>query len=274
MPGTIDAPAHQPLTGKVALVTGADRNLGKSMALSMLNAGACVAMTAMYGSFLAQVVEESGAEDRILALEADISKEEDRGKLLSQTFERFGKIDILVNNAAVTPETFWPNWASDGEPRQWTLDADFYRMFLEIDTVAPHVFMAAVIPQMIERGWGRIVNISTSLETMLLFWPYESAKAALEAQTAVLATQLGGSGVTANILGPGAFVKPAPVVLPNGGVVEPQHGPEIMEAPMLWLASDEANRVNGKRISAAAWHNASESGDPRLEAVAPIGWTC
>ena len=274
MTGINDIAAHKPLTGKVALVTGADRNLGKSMALSMLNAGACVGMTAMYGSFLAQVVEESNAADRIFALEADISRDEDRRKIVSQTLEKFGKIDILVNNAAVTPETFWPNWASDGEPQQWTLDVDFYRMFLEIDTVAPHAFMAAVIPQMIERGWGRIVNVSTSLDTMLLFWPYGSAKAALEAQTAVLAKQLEASGVTANILGPGAFVKPAPVVLPNGEVVEPQHGPAIMEAPMLWLASDEANEVNGKRISAAAWHDASEVGDPRLEAVAPIGWPC
>src|SRR3546814_5749650 len=80
---------------------------------------------------------------------------------------------------------------------------------------------------MLEAGWGRIVNISTSVDTMLRFWPYGSAKAALDAQTAVLAVQLEGTGVTANILGPGTFVKPAPIVLDDGTVIRPDHGPEI-----------------------------------------------
>src|SRR3546814_7048587 len=92
---------------------------------------------------------------------------------------------------------------------------------------------------MLEAGWGRIVNISTSVDTMLRFWPYGSAKAALDAQTAVLAVQLEGTGVTANILGPGTFVKPAPIVLDDGTVIRPDHGPEIMAAPIRWLARSE-----------------------------------
>src|SRR3546814_5288756 len=93
------------------------------------------------------------------------------------------------------PETFWPNFLTEGEPRQWTLGVEFYRNFLEIDCVAPHAFIAAFVPGMLEAGWGRIVNISTSVDTMLRFWPYGSAKAALDAQTAVLAVQLEGTGV-------------------------------------------------------------------------------
>src|SRR3546814_14173307 len=72
----------------------------------------------------------------------------------------------LVNNAAVTPETFWPNFLTEGEPRQWTLGVEFYRNFLEIDCVAPHAFIAAFVPGMLEAGWGRLVNISTSVDTM------------------------------------------------------------------------------------------------------------
>lgn len=157
----------------------------------------------------------------------------------------------------------------DGEPRQWTLDAAFYRTFLEIDCIAPHAFMSAVLPQMLERGWGRIVNLSTALDVMLMFWPYGSAKAALEAQTAVLATQLAGTGVTANVLTPGAFVKPAPIHLPSGDVLTPDHGPEIMEAPIRWLASDASGQVNGKRVVAAKWGPGPVGA---AEAVEPIGW--
>src|SRR3546814_18462349 len=90
----------------------------------------------------------------------------------------------LVNNAAVTPETFWPNFLTEGEPRQWTLGVEFYRNFLEIDCVAPHAFIAAFVPGMLEAGWGPIVNISTSVDTMQRFWPYGSAKAALALGTA------------------------------------------------------------------------------------------
>ena len=266
-------PSARPLTGKVALVTGADRNLGKSMALALLRDGASVILSAMYGSHLPEVVKESGASDRILAVEADISKDDDRRRLLDQATARFGGIDILVNNAAVTPETFWPNFLIDGEPPQWTLDVDFYRMFLEVDCVAPHAFMLAVIPNMLDRGWGRIVNLSTSFDTMLRFWPYGSAKAAIEAQTAVLAKQLEGSGVTANILTPGAFVKPGPIELPSGQIVTPDYGPAIMEEPIRWLASNASDQINGKRIIASRWTGAANPLAAESKAILPVGWT-
>lgn len=272
MPAQTDARGPCLPSERVALITGADRNLGKAMALSLLRAGARVVLTAMYGSYLQQVLEEAKAGDRALAIEADIAQDKDRQKILRQALQTFGRIDVLVNNAAVTPETFWPNWLVDGEPRQWTLDVEFYRNFLEIDCVAPHAFMAAVVPPMLERGWGRIINVSTSLGTMLRFWPYGSAKAALEAQTAVLATQLQGSGVTANVLGPGAFVKPAPIRLPNGETINPDYGPEIMEAPIRWLASDASNAVNGKRIIASRWNVSADPASQEGSAICPVGW--
>ena len=261
------------LAGKVAFVTGADRNLGKAMAMALLRDGANVVATAMYDSMLSQFVEESGAPDRVLALEGDISKDDDRQQLVKAAVDRFGKIDVLVNNAAVTPETFWPNFMVEGEPQQWTLGVDLYRTFLEIDCVAPYAFMSAFVPGMLKTGWGRIINISTSVETMLRFWPYGSAKAALDAQTAVLATQLVGSGVTANILGPGAFVKPAPINLDDGTVVTPDFGPEIMEDPVVWLASERSAEVNGMRIAAAHWITGISGEEQPAGAIFPIDWT-
>src|SRR3546814_1697410 len=80
---------------------------------------------------LSQFVEECGAADRVLTLEGDISRDDDRQRLVQAAIDRFGHVDILVNNAAVTPETFWPNFLTEGEPRQWTLGVEFYRNFLE-----------------------------------------------------------------------------------------------------------------------------------------------
>src|SRR3546814_11149543 len=96
--------------GKVAFFTGVDRNLGKAMGTAWLRDGANWVATAMYGSRLSQCVEECGAADRVLTLEGDISRDDDRQRLVQAAIDRFGHVDILVNNAAVTPETFWPNF--------------------------------------------------------------------------------------------------------------------------------------------------------------------
>src|SRR3546814_7924084 len=119
------------LDGKVAFVTGADRNLGKAMATALLRDGANVVATAMYGSLLSQFVEECGAADRVLTLEGDISRDDDRQRLVQAAIGRFGHVDILVNNAADTPETFWPNLLTEGEPRQGKLGVECFRNFLE-----------------------------------------------------------------------------------------------------------------------------------------------
>jgi NAD(P)-dependent dehydrogenase (short-subunit alcohol dehydrogenase family) len=259
---------------RVALITGADRNLGKAMALSLLASGANVILSALSGEELKSVLEESGdAKSRGLAAPGDISKDDVREEIIRRGLEAFGKIDIVVNNAAVTPETFWPDWLVTGEPKQWTLSPDFYRMFLEVDAIAPHGFMAALAPGMMERGWGRIINVTTSLDTMLAFWPYGSAKAALEAQTAILAKQLAGSGVTANVLIPGGFTKPRPLNLSGGHVVRPHFAPDIMEAPIRWLASNASDDVNGRRILASRWKPGEDVEAARRAAIFPIAWS-
>ena len=74
--------------------------------------------------------------------------------------------------------------------------------------------------------------------------------------------------MTANILYPGAFVKPAPLQLSNGEIIRPTHGPVIMEAPIVWLASERSNGTNGKKITAARWKDVAGTG---VDGAA-IGW--
>src|SRR3546814_4318785 len=89
----------------------------------------------------------------------------------------------------------------------------------------------------------------------------------------VLAVQLEGTGVTANILGPGTFVKPAPIVLDDGTVIRPDHGPAIMAAPIRWLASRPSSEVSGMRVSAASWVAALPGDDQPSGAICLIEWT-
>jgi len=262
------------LEDRVALVTGAGVNLGRAMALSLLGAGAKVCLTSLREDELAEVVAASGADAvRAHAIAADIGNSEGRARIVSEALDRFGHVDVLINNAAITPETFWPDWLATGEPRQWTLTDDFYRHFLEVNSVAPHAFIAALVPRMLERGWGRVVNVTTSLDTMLAFWPYGSAKAALEAQTASLAKQLEGSGVTANVLIPGGFTKPKPLHLTGGEVVMPAFQPQIMAAPVHWLASRDSDGVNARRILASRWSAELPWQRAWQTATFPIAWS-
>lgn len=263
---------NQP-TRRVAIVTGADINLGREMALALCSAGIRVVFTSLREAAVRGVIDEAGlGADRALGVGADLSHPQERQRLVAAAIDAFGQVDILVNNAALTPETLWPDWLVTGEPKPWEIDDALYRRFLEIDTVAPHSLMCAVVPGMLRRGWGRIINVTTSLSTMLAFWPYGSAKAALEAQTAVLAKRLAGSGITANVLVPGGFTKPGPIHLPGGQVIQPQLRPQIMVAPIRWLASADSDAVSGRRILASRW----DANRPGLEALAAasfeVGW--
>src|SRR3546814_20419201 len=94
------------LDGKVAFVTGADRNLGKAMATALLRDGANVVTTAMYGSLLSPFVEECGAADRVLTLEGGISRDDDRQRLVQGALCRDGHADTLVDTDAVPPANF------------------------------------------------------------------------------------------------------------------------------------------------------------------------
>jgi 3-oxoacyl-[acyl-carrier protein] reductase len=114
---------------------------------------------------------------------------------------------------------------------------------------------------MIAKGWGRIVNVTCSFDTMQRIFPYGATKAALEAYTGALQSQLANTGVTANTLNPGG-----PVAFPDHVAKNPGRKwvqPEVMNAPILWLASDASNGVEGRRFIGTKW-------DPSIGVVAAL----
>ncbi len=148
-----------------------------------------------------------GAAERLLIWQGDVSSDEGSQALVGAALARFGHLDILVNNAGLNLETV----CGPGEPVATNfrnLPPAHYRRILEVNSVAPFLMARAAVEPMIERKWGRIIGVTTSLDTM---WrkgmiPYGGSKAAHEATAAAMAEELAGTGVTVNILVPGGPV--------------------------------------------------------------------
>jgi NAD(P)-dependent dehydrogenase (short-subunit alcohol dehydrogenase family) len=259
---------------RVALVTGAGRGLGRVMACALLRKGTRVVLTSRTRKELEDAIRESGvSSESALAVTADLGEVRDIERLLDVTRAQFGRVDVLVNNGALMPEHLWPDIFKTGQPAPWKIGPAIYARFLDINVLAPHVLASAVLPPMIEQGWGRIINVSTSLDTMLNLWPYGSTKAALEAYTVVLAKALDGTGVTANALLPGGLTKFEPIRDDDGKVIRAVLSPSIMEKPTVWLASDASNGVSGRRFIAALWDRTAPDHLAWQAASMPGGWT-
>ena len=265
------------LDGKTVLVTGAGRGLGRAMAGALLEAGASVAMLEHDAEPLAEAIaeaEEAAGRDRVLGLKADVTSEDDAATAIAQTVARFGAVDVLVNNAAIGPNAFRPS--NVAMPRKvWEIDLDLWRRVQLVNATGPYIMSRTALPGMLERGWGRIVNVTTSLDTMYraTMGPYGPAKAALEALTAMMAEELGGTGVTANVLVPGGRANTR--MIPDDGEFVDRDllvQPEVMLAPVVWLASDASNGVTNRRFRGALWDPSLPPEQAAEAAGAPAAW--
>jgi NAD(P)-dependent dehydrogenase (short-subunit alcohol dehydrogenase family) len=261
------------LSGKRIVVTGAARGLGKHMALACARAGGRVLFTATDRTALEATVAEIGpAAGEALIHVADVTVPEQLDGIVRRARERWGGVDVLFNNAGIaTPsirEDFWEN-----PIRFWTIDEATYVRFLRVNTLSALRLASLVAPEMIARGWGRIVNVTTSLGTMLLGGQaaYGVSKAGLEAVTSVMAHDLEGTGVTANVLAPGG---PADTRMVAGLKVprESLIPADCMAAPAVWLASDASDGVTGRRFLAVKWDTSLPPSEAAERAAAPVAW--
>jgi NAD(P)-dependent dehydrogenase (short-subunit alcohol dehydrogenase family) len=188
-----------PFEGRVALVTGAGRGIGRALALELAAEGAQVAVLARSLGQLNEVAEAVRAQGGIaVVLQADVSDPEAVAEAAAQAEKELGVVDILVNNAAVV-QPVGPTVTA--EPDAWA-------SAFAVNVDAPFHFAQAVLPSMLDRGWGRIVNVSSGIAahpgSMVGMNAYAATKAALEAHTLNLAAELAGSGVTVNVYRPGS----------------------------------------------------------------------
>jgi NAD(P)-dependent dehydrogenase (short-subunit alcohol dehydrogenase family) len=265
------------LDGTVAVVTGAARGLGQAMAAGLARAGANVVFADMDGAALAAATDAVAGQPKCgaaLGIRCDITSRADCERLMGETLEKFGALHVLVNNAAkgqVQLERS-PNTKS---LKFWESDPDIWQDVIVTNVSGTFLMARAAVPAMLRGGFGRIVNVTTSLSTMQRRnnSPYGVTKAAIEAETLIWAQELKDTGVTVNSLIPGgaadtAFVPEASrkELAAMGRALLP---PSVMVPPILWLASPLSDGVTGTRFVGKLWDDTLPPSDAAAKAREP-----
>src|ERR1700747_191762 len=263
-------------TQRVAIVTGAAGGIGRAMVQGRLSAGIRVAGVDRdrepLGALTASAREQRKAAE-LLTIQTDLTSDSAAEEVTKATRGKFGRIDILVNNAGIGPGAIRPD--SWQRPLKfWEITPDQWRRFVAVHTTAPLALTNAVVPEMMRHGWGRIVNVTTSLGTMLNAGSptYGPSKAALEALSAIMAKDLDGTGVTVNVLVPGGITN-TPMVSASGFDRAQMIQPEVMVPPLLWLVSDAAGKVTDRRFLGVRWDPELPPEQAAEKAGAPVAWT-
>jgi 3-oxoacyl-[acyl-carrier protein] reductase len=269
--------ANGPLTGKVALITGAGSNpgMGRIIALAMVRAGARVAMSDVNADALARSVNDAreiGGDDAAMAIVADVSSQEDAERTVAETIDNFGGLHVLVNNAGISPA--FTDIHANRNPNFWEIDPALWARMIAVNLGGVFLMSRAAVPHLLEQKWGRIISITTSLDTMIRGHnaPYGPSKAGHEAFAAVMASELEGTGVTANVLVPGGaadtnFIPFLPETDRTNFI-----NPEVMAAPAVWLASEASNEINGMRIRGIDWDENLAIKERLAKAGGPTAW--
>jgi 3-oxoacyl-[acyl-carrier protein] reductase len=184
------------LEGAVAIVTGAARNIGRAIALELADAGAAVAVVTLSDVDGAQSVaaEIDAKAGRAIAIQADITKREDSKRIVEETVHRFGRLDVLVNNAGVRPESAFEEIRLE----------DWHRV-LAVILDGAFLCSQAAVPALSAGGRGAIINIGglTAYTGAVHRVHVITAKAGLDGFTKALAVELAPRGITVNLVAPG-----------------------------------------------------------------------
>jgi NAD(P)-dependent dehydrogenase (short-subunit alcohol dehydrogenase family) len=183
------------LSGHTALVTGGTRGIGRAIALRLATGGADVAITSRSsdGAPVVRELEELGV--RALAVKADVSDPEAVRRLADAVRQALGPADILVNNAAI---------ADPGYRNAWELAADSWERMISVNLSGVYYCCAAVLPGMLSRGWGRIINIASTsgISGGTSGAHYAASKGGVIALSKALARELAPRGITVNVVAP------------------------------------------------------------------------
>ena len=238
------------LTGKVALVTGGSKGLGKAMARGLAEAGADIVITSRHEDELRpaldEILRDTGRRGRYFVV--DMGQRDAVHALAKRALDAFGRVDILVNNAGTNVPQ---------EIEQIT-DADWDRV-LEINLGSVMALTRGLVPQMKARRWGRIIHISSVMAFISKQGRgcYSATKAALVGMTRATALELGEFGITVNCIAPGPFLTDLPGRLLSAEekaafakmtALNRWGDPKELVAPALLLASDAGSYITGETL--------------------------
>ncbi|MFI9386976.1 SDR family oxidoreductase [Kutzneria sp. NPDC052558] len=233
--------------GKVAVVTGAAQGIGEAYARGLAAEGAAVVVADLKdGQAVAEAITAAGGD--AMFVRCDVSSAESAGALADAVVDRYGGIDLLVNNAAIYGDMEFDLLL--------TVDWDYYRRFMAVNMDGALVMTRAVYPSMKRRGGGAIVNQS-STGAYLYSGFYGLAKSGVNGLTLQLAHELGGMGIRVNAIAPGPTdtaatrkqAGEAAAELVKGMAIKRLGRPDDMVGACLYLLSDQASWVTGQIIA-------------------------
>ena len=233
------------LHGRVALITGGSKGLGRAIALAYAREGASLAICARGAEALEAAADEAralGAD--VLAIVADVGSDRDRERVVSETLDRFGRVDILINNASTVGPTPLPQ-LTDLDPRA-------FEDVVRVNLVAPFILTRSIAGQMLMRGSGLIVNITS--DAAINGYPgwgaYSAAKAGLDGLTRVWAEELAPFGVTVVSVDPGDMdTEMHSAAIPDADPAELKRPADVAEAFVeLALTPPKAPRIEAAQL--------------------------
>jgi NAD(P)-dependent dehydrogenase (short-subunit alcohol dehydrogenase family) len=239
------------LAGCRVVVTGGTSGLGWAMAEALVAAGASVAVTSRSPQRAEAAARNLGGA--AIGLASDVRDEQSVAEAVDAVVDRFGGIDLLVNNAGIGMRSVNPRFPAYAQPF-WEVEPQGFRDVLDTKVTGVFLVARAAVPHMLAAGAGRIVNVSMNESTMTRagFVPYGPSGAAVEAMSRIMAAELDGTGVTVNLLLPGGAT--ATGMVPDDVPEEFKARlmePSVMRAPIVWLASSAAAGVHNQRIIAS-----------------------
>ena len=259
------------LTGKICIVTGTGSGLGKAMTLGLAAAGATVAGVDINLESARATANEAGSN--VTPIACDITKVADADGTIRNVIDRMGGLHMLVNCAglgmSMLRRDYWSN-----RLYFWQTDPDLWQKLMDVNVRGAFLMARAAAPHMLEQKWGRIINVTTSMNTMIRGgnMPYGQSKASLEAASAAWADDFLDSGVTCNVLVPGGAAD-TPMV-PNESPYDREIlvKPAVMVPPICFFASNDSDGINSMRFLARNWDPDASDEDNIKAAGAPAAW--
>jgi len=235
------------LTGKVAIITGAAGGIGYATVRKFLAEGARVALVDLKQEAVDAAVVQLSKFGNVIGFAADVSKKDDCERVAKGTAEKYGRIDIIINNAGITRDAQF-----------YKMTDEQYDMVMNVNMRGTYLMTKAVVPYMMEQRYGKIISASSNSATNGSFGQsnYAASKAAVMGWTRVLAKELGKYNINVNAVAPG-FVKTAMTDAVPDKVREQKIAliplrrvglPEDIANVYAFLASDEASYINGTTL--------------------------
>ena len=262
------------LEGQTVIVTGGARGIGLELSIALISAGANVVATGRSKQHLAHAEQRAAAivSGELHCVLSDVRIADDCKRVVSIATSRFGGVSALINNAAVAMRLVSDDFETNPPPF-WQIGEDAWRDIMDTNVSGVFYMSRAAVPLMLKHGKGRLINVSTGPRMMRMTgWsPYGASKAALESMSATWAQELSGTGVTVNVVRPGAKVDTD--LFPNGGrgarLIDGFVAPTIMNDLVVWLVSDAADSIHGRRFNASLWDNSKPTDEAARMAALP-----